>query len=107
MDYQETISYIHATPKFSRILGNDLLRRLLGHLGNPQNALRFIHVAGTNGKGSVCAMTAEILRLAGYKTGLFTSPYIQRFNERIAVDGQPIPDSALADKPLSPILCDR
>lgn len=96
MDYQETISYIHATPKFSRILGNDLLRRLLGHLGNPQNALRFIHVAGTNGKGSVCAMTAEILRLAGYKTGLFTSPYIQRFNERIAVDGQPIPDDALA-----------
>jgi dihydrofolate synthase/folylpolyglutamate synthase len=59
----------------------------LALLGNPQDELRFVHVAGTNGKGSTCAMLSSILQAAGYKTGLYTSPYVNRFNERIAING--------------------
>lgn len=97
MNYQETLKYINDTPKFSKILGNDNLLKLLDALGNPQDKLSFIHIAGTNGKGSVSAMTAAILRKAGYKTGLFTSPYIMEFNERIQIDGECIKDSELAE----------
>lgn len=97
MNYNEAIKYIHSIPKFSRILGNDLLRVLLEKLGNPQRALKFIHIGGTNGKGSVSTMTAEILKNAGYKVGLFTSPYLMRFNERIRINGEPISDSDLAE----------
>lgn len=96
MDYNETLNYINNTPKFSKLLGNDDLKKLLHRLGNPQEKLSFIHVAGTNGKGSVCAMTASILMSAGYKTGLFTSPFIQVFNERIQINGKNIPDADLA-----------
>ena len=96
MDYQETLAYIHQTPKFSRILGNAMLKKLLAHLGNPQDTLDFIHVAGTNGKGSVSIMLAEILKNAGLKVGLFTSPYLERFNERIQINRTPIADEALA-----------
>lgn len=96
MDYIETISYIHNTPKFSRVLGNDLLRKLLLKMGNPQKKLKFVHIAGTNGKGSCAIMLAEILKLGGYKTGLFISPYLEKFNERIQINGEPIPDDALA-----------
>ena len=96
MDYNETLKYINNTPKFSKILGNDDLKKLLNRLGNPQNELSFIHIAGTNGKGSVSAMTAKILETAGYKTGLFTSPFIEVFNERIQINGENIPDDALA-----------
>ena len=97
MDYNEAIEFIHAIPRFVRPLGNEKLGRLLGALGEPQKRLKFVHVAGTNGKGSVCAMLAEILQQAGYKTGLFTSPYIEVFNERIRIDGELIPDEALAE----------
>lgn len=97
MNYEETLSYIHNTPKFSRELGNKMLKKLLSHLGNPQERLRFIHIAGTNGKGSVASMLAEIFRCGGYCTGLFTSPYIERFNERIRVNGIEISDEALAE----------
>jgi len=64
-------------------------------MGNPQNDLKFVHIAGTNGKGSTAAMTASILRKAGYRTGLYTSPYIYRFHERIQIDGQQISDEDL------------
>ncbi|MBQ2614183.1 MAG: bifunctional folylpolyglutamate synthase/dihydrofolate synthase [Clostridia bacterium] len=97
MNYQETIQYIHQTPKFSRELGNRLLEKLLSLCGNPQQSLQCIHIAGTNGKGSTAVMLSEILKEAGYRIGLFTSPYIERFNERIQVNGTPIPDSALAE----------
>ena len=97
MNYTETINYIHNTPKFSRVLGNDLLRKLLDKLGNPQKDLKFIHIAGTNGKGSAAIMLAQILTLSGYKTGLFTSPYIEVFNERIKVDGEIIDNKSLAE----------
>ena len=72
-------------------------RELLEKMGDPQKSLRFVHVAGTNGKGSVSAMLASILRAAGYTTGLYTSPFIARFNERMQVNGVPITDAELAD----------
>src|SRR5437660_11671696 len=68
----------------------DWMRALLGLLGNPQDRLRIIHVAGSKGKGSTSAMLAAILVHAGYRTGLFTSPHLSRVEERIQVDGQPI-----------------
>ncbi len=97
MNYTEAIDYVHAIPKFVRPLGNLKLSGLLDLLGNPQNKLKFIHVAGTNGKGSVCTMTAEILKRAGYRTGLFTSPFITVFNERIKINGEMIDNQALAE----------
>jgi len=96
MNYQETILYIHQTPKFSRELGNRLLNELLAHCNHPENSLKCIHIAGTNGKGSTAMMLAETLRVAGYNVGLFISPYIERFNERIQINGEPIPDDDLA-----------
>jgi len=67
---------------------NDLLEKL----GNPHKKLKFVHVAGTNGKGSTCACIASVLQKAGYRTGLYTSPYINRFNERMRINGEDIPD---------------
>ncbi len=96
MDYLNALDYVHRIPRFVRPLGNEKLGGLLRLLGNPQDDLKFIHVAGTNGKGSVCAMTAEILVNAGYKTGLFTSPFIEVFNERIRINGEMIGDDTLA-----------
>jgi dihydrofolate synthase/folylpolyglutamate synthase len=71
------------------------MRVLMDFLGNPQEALRFVHVAGTNGKGSVCAMAESALRQSGLKTGLFTSPYLEVFNERIRINAESIPDKTL------------
>ena len=79
MNYNEAIEFVHAIPKFVRPLGNEKLGGLLGLLGNPQYSLKFIHIAGTNGKGSVSTMLAEVLERAGYKTGLFISPFIIDF----------------------------
>ena len=76
--------------------GLDLIRALLEELDHPERALVCAHVAGTNGKGSVCAMTESVLRAAGLRTGLYTSPHLVRFNERIRVGGRSIPDEALA-----------
>ena len=73
------------------------MRALMDLLGNPQEQLLFVHVAGTNGKGSVCAMMASILREQGYKTGLYTSPHLVRFNERIQINGEVISDATLKE----------
>ena len=97
MNYEETIAYIHNAYWTGTKHGLSRTIELLGLLGNPQDSLRFIHVAGTNGKGSTCAMLSSILQASGYRTGLYTSPYINRFNERIQVDGQPISDDDLVD----------
>lgn len=96
MDYTQAIEYIHGI--YKRGKKDRLLRitELLDRMGNPQDRLRFVHVAGTNGKGSVCVMLAGMLRAAGYRVGLFTSPFIERFNERINIDGEPVEDAALA-----------
>lgn len=95
MNYNDTLDYIHSIPKFRRPLGNANLEKLLNILGNPQKQLKFIHIAGTNGKGSTAAITAEILKQSGYKTGLFTSPFIEVFNERMKINGENISDSDL------------
>jgi dihydrofolate synthase/folylpolyglutamate synthase len=76
-------------------LGLERMERAVVALGRPDRALRILHVAGTNGKGSTCAMAAAALRAAGHRTGLYTSPHLVRFNERIALDGEPIDDGTL------------
>lgn len=95
MTGQEAIAYIHVQHWQQRAPGLGRMRRLLRLLGNPQDKLRFVHVAGTNGKGSTCAMIAAILGAAGYRVGLNTSPYLITFHERIRVDGRMIPDEDL------------
>ncbi len=97
MNYSEALEYIHCGFFGGTRPGLERVSELLGKLGNPQDGLRFIHVAGTNGKGSFCAMTDSVLRRAGYRTGLYTSPYIERFNERMMYDGVPVSDEELAE----------
>ena len=96
MTVQETINYIESFTWSKTRLGLERTRILLEKVGNPQKKLKFVHVAGTNGKGSTCAMLASVLQCAGYTTGLFTSPHILRFNERIQVNGCAITDEELA-----------
>ena len=96
MTEQEAISYLHSLGRLGPAAGLARITRLMELLGNPQKELRFVHVAGTNGKGSTCAMTASILRKAGYRTGLYISPYIVTFRERIQLDGEMIPPEELA-----------
>jgi dihydrofolate synthase / folylpolyglutamate synthase len=91
--YSAAIDWLFGTQYRGVKLGLENVRTLLKALGEPQNALRFIHVAGTNGKGSVCAMVDSICRTAGIKTGLFTSPHLIRFSERIQINGLPIDDA--------------
>ncbi len=95
MKASDAISYIESTHQFGTRLGLDSMKRLLAAMGNPQDRLNFIHIAGTNGKGSTATMIATILKTAGYKTGLFTSPFLESFNERIQIDNQPIDDPGL------------
>ena len=97
MTYREALDYIHSVVWKGSRPGLSRIRELLRLLGNPQDKLRFIHIAGTNGKGSVSAMTESVLRAAGYRTGLFISPYIKSFNERISYCGKPIDNEALAE----------
>lgn len=91
----ELIDYIHGAHTFGEKAGLRNMRLLLDRLGNPQDGLRLIHVAGTNGKGSVCAMIESALRANGLNTGLYTSPYLARYNERIRLNGAPIDDALL------------
>ena len=96
MTPQEAISYIENYSWSTTRLGLGRTRALLHAIGDPQKQLKFIHVAGSNGKGSTCAMLDAILRHAGYRTGLYTSPYIQDFCERMQVNGRNIPGKDLA-----------
>ena len=93
----EAIAYIHSVCWKGSIPGLGRTRNLLDLMGNPQDTLKYIHIAGTNGKGSTAAMTASILQKAGYRVGLYTSPYIYRFNERMQIDGEPISDRELTE----------
>lgn len=90
MNYSESLKYMEETHKFGIRLGLDNTKKLLELLGNPQNNLNIIHVAGTNGKGSVCSFISSVLRESGYKVGLYTSPYLETFTERIRVNGENI-----------------
>jgi dihydrofolate synthase/folylpolyglutamate synthase len=103
MNYEEALEYLyHSLPMYQRIgaaafkkdLNNTL--KLCEGLGNPQNNFKSIHIAGTNGKGSVAHMLASILQLNGYKTGLYTSPHLKKFTERIKINGQEINESFVA-----------
>ena len=97
MTYQQALDYIHSTCWKGSRPGLERTIELTNRLGRPQDSLKFIHVAGTNGKGSTSAMLASVLQKAGYKVGLYTSPFILRFNERMQIDGQDIPDDELAE----------
>ncbi len=88
MDYEQALQAVHSASRIGARAGFARIRHILKKLGDPQNKVPFIHVAGTNGKGSTCAMTASILKAAGYKVGLFVSPYVSDFRERIQCDGE-------------------
>ncbi len=95
MKYTDALAYINDKDKFGSKLGLTSIGRLMELLANPQDNLKIIHVAGTNGKGSTSSYLANCIRSAGYNVGLFTSPYLERFNERIQINGLDIPDDKL------------
>ena len=97
MTYSEALDYIHSVSWKGSMPGLSRTVELCRRLGDPQKRLKFIHIAGTNGKGSTSAMLASVLAAAGYRTGLYTSPFILRFNERMRIDGIDIPDDELAE----------
>lgn len=97
MDYKEALEYINGVSWLGSKPGLERVRELLEKLGRPQDGLKFIHIAGTNGKGSCAALLSSVMKCCGYKTGLFTSPYLFRFNERMQINGKQIEDEALAD----------
>ena len=97
MNYSESIKVLTNNDNFKIKLGLDRISNALSLLGNPQDKLKFIHVAGTNGKGSVCAILESILRESGYKTGLYTSPHIWNYTERIKFNGQDIEEQTFAN----------
>ena len=96
MTYAEALAWLYGTQRFGIKLGLENIERLLGELDLPGQNQRIIHVAGTNGKGSVCAMIDSICRAAGYRTGLFTSPHLITYRERIRVDGEMIGQNEVA-----------
>ena len=97
MNYKETLGYIHGVNWQFCKPGLERTEELCKMLGDPQKALKFVHVAGTNGKGSFCSMLASVLKEAGYRVGLYTSPYIQKFNERMVINGKPISNKELCE----------
>ena len=97
ISYEKALEIITSKDNFYIDLGLDRITMALAKLGNPQDDLKYIHVAGTNGKGSVCAMLEGILREAGYKTGLYTSPHIWEYTERIKVNGECISKKDFAE----------
>lgn len=112
MTYDEALTYIHSICWKGSVLGLGRTQELLKKTGNPEKRLRFVHIAGTNGKGSTAAMLASIFEAAGYRTGLYTSPFINRFNERMQIDGSCISDEELAEitaevKPLAEAMEDH
>ena len=84
LNYEEALAFIHGRAGYGKKLGLENMRRLLRRLGNPQEAFCSLHVAGTNGKGSVCAFAASALRAAGHRVGLYTSPYRERLAQLTA-----------------------
>ena len=92
MNYTEAVAYINETPKFTTKNSLEHTKECLRRLGNPQDSFQVIHVAGTNGKGSVCAYLASVLREGGYRCGLFTSPHLVKINERFQIDEVPVED---------------
>lgn len=108
MRYQEAIAYLEELTKFGVNLGLERITRLLELLGNPHEGLSFIHIAGTNGKGSTALMVASILQEAGYRVGLYTSPHLVEYTERFCLDGRDITPAELASliTALQPLLAE-
>ena len=98
MQYKEALDYIHARKRFGSRPGLDQIGKMMQLLGNPQEKLRVVHVAGTNGKGSTAAMIAAVLRAAGFKTGLTISPFVVDFCERIQINGEYLFEEDLAEE---------
>ena len=97
MTYEQALEFIHSVYWKGSVPGLSRIQALLEKMGNPEKHLKYIHIGGTNGKGSTASMSANILRKSGYTVGLYTSPYIFRFNERMQVNGEPIADDELAE----------
>ena len=97
MNYEQALEYIHSITWRGSRPGLSRTQELLEKIGNPEKSFKAVHIVGTNGKGSTSAFIESVLRKAGYKTGLYTSPYIWRFNERIRFCGDEISDSDLAE----------
>lgn len=97
MTGEEAISYIHSMVWNRKATGYEHAKALLAKMGNPQKQLKYVHIGGTNGKGSTAAMMAAVLQAAGYKVGLYTSPYIYRFHERMQINGVCISDEDLTE----------
>lgn len=91
----ETLDYLYGLERFGIKLGLDVIEQIMASLGNPHQSFKSVHVAGTNGKGSTCAFVARVLQEAGYTVGLYTSPHLVRFNERICINGEEITDHEL------------
>lgn len=96
MTYEQSLIYIHSLNKFGINPGLERIEALCAAVGNPQDKLKFVHIAGTNGKGSTSTMVARALQASGKKTGLFTSPFVTDFRERICVDGEMVDKSLFA-----------
>ncbi len=96
MNYDESVKYIHSMKKFGIKPGLERISYLCEKLGEPQNDLKFVHVVGTNGKGSVSTMLSESFIAGGSRTGLFISPYVSSFNERIQIDSEPVNEEVFA-----------
>ena len=112
MTLDEALHYIHEVCWKGSVPGLERISALLDVMGHPERQCKFVHVTGTNGKGSTCAMVASILRKAGYRTGLYTSPYLIRFNERIQVNGEQISDKDICElteyiKPMADSIFER
>jgi dihydrofolate synthase/folylpolyglutamate synthase len=97
MDYKSILHYLYSLESPEIKLGLENVESLLEKIGNPQKEIKCIHIAGTNGKGSVCAMLFYALREAGYKVGLYTSPHLKKFNERIRVNDKFISDREIVE----------
>lgn len=97
MNYNEALNFIHSRNKFGSRPGMERIEALCNAFGNPQDELKFVHVAGTNGKGSTCHMIASVLKESGYRVGLFTSPFVIDFRERIQLNSEMISQNDLAD----------
>ena len=112
MTIQEALDYIHSVCWKGSVPGLSRTQELLRRMGDPHKKLKFVHIAGTNGKGSTASMLSSVFRKAGYKTGLYTSPYIIKFNERMQIGGEMIPDEELCAitemvRPLADTMEDR
>src|SRR5437588_9112037 len=97
MTYPQAIQFLYSLRMFGTKLGLENTFKLAALAGNPQDSLRFIHVAGTNGKGSTCAMLESIYRAAGLRVGLFTSPHLVAFGERIQINRQPVSEDEIVN----------